>query len=207
MWKGRWRQGGHLPLVVGTVVLWLDDTGDEDPGRVRPVSSVLRISAAATYRRSRRRVGRSLLQHLVGFARSRSRDAHVVARRSVPRGIASSDHQPGRERPPSLSPHLVPDAFRRVAHVPAGVCFCAPSGPISCRQRWRTIPEQCDDNPKWKSHRMSARFLVRLATTKGAGRALFTRPSRARFSSCAQRRQCLVAARRPRTKYLRGFGH
>jgi hypothetical protein len=38
-------QGALFPLAADTAVVWLDDTGDENPGRIRPFPSTSALAA------------------------------------------------------------------------------------------------------------------------------------------------------------------
>lgn len=70
----------------------------------------------------------------VPLSRSRGRSLRESARRSVPRGIAGTAEQPGRERPPSLARCLVPGPSRRVAHVPTACLVPSQIAPAFARE-------------------------------------------------------------------------
>jgi len=78
----------------------VDETQDEDLGRVRPLlNGVLNLAESASLAVGRR-VDCSLLRTSAWICEPVGHSAHLIARRSVPRAIGGYTQQPRTERPP-----------------------------------------------------------------------------------------------------------
>ena len=99
--------GRSLPLRADTAVVWLDDTGDEDPGRVRPFSSASRSAPPVLSQAPTDTYGSRYFNTCLALRAGRAAPPTFIAWRSVPRAIASTDSSRD-ERPPSVARCPVP---------------------------------------------------------------------------------------------------
>ena len=186
MWKGRWRQGSHIPLVRRIAVLWWKRHGRRARPCSSPLSPFFKSIGAGSIVKCRRGLHRCALQQPRERANWRSTDTPIVARRCVPRGMARTDSSRDVSDPPVW---------------PGGPFGARSGGSLTSRLRVRLRSnvrgvlvgdDREIDRRRTREIWLTISWHVRTST-------VMCRPSRTGSSRCARRGQCLGAARRPRS--------